>query len=158
LILSNHVKKGIEIARQYNLPKEIEDFVHQHHGTTLMTFFYQKALEKSSEEKISKDEFRYPGPKPNSRETAIVMCADAVEAASRTLKDPSPSRIKGLVEQIIDERFKSSELDDSPLTLKDLSKISDAFLKILNGVFHSRIEYPTEQKKESAKKEAKVNK
>ncbi|MBN2411339.1 HDIG domain-containing protein [candidate division KSB1 bacterium] len=158
LILSNHVKKGIEMARQYNLPREIEDFIHQHHGTTLMSYFYQKALEKSSEEQISKDEFRYPGPKPNSRETAIVMCADAVEAASRTLKDPSPSRIKGLVEQIIDERFKSNELDDSPLTLKDLSKISEAFLKILNGVFHSRIEYPSEQKKETAIKEVKVNK
>jgi len=158
LILSNHVKKGVEMARQYNLPREIEAFIYEHHGTSLMTYFYQKALEKSTEEQILKDEFRYPGPKPNSRETAIVMCADAVEAASRTLKDPSPSRIKGLVEQIIDERFKSSELDDSPLTLKDLSNISEAFKKILNGVFHGRIEYPTEKKNDTAKQEVKVNK
>ncbi len=151
LILSNHVKKGVEIARQYNLPREVEDFIYEHHGTSLMSYFYQKALEKTSEDQVSRDEFRYPGPKPKSRETAIVMCADAVEAASRTLKEPSPSRIKGLVEQIIDERFKSGELDNTPLTLKDLSNISEAFQKILNGVFHSRIEYPSEKKPAAAK-------
>jgi len=151
LILSNHVKKGVEIARQYNLPKEVEEFIYEHHGTSLMSYFYQKALEKTSEDQVSKDEFRYPGPKPRSRETAIVMCADAVEAASRTLKEPSPSRIKGLVEQIIDERFKSGELDNTPLTLKDLSNISEAFQKILNGIFHSRVEYPSEKKPVAAK-------
>ncbi|NIA28358.1 MAG: HDIG domain-containing protein [Actinobacteria bacterium] len=160
LILGNHVRKGAEMARQHNLPKEIEAFIYQHHGTSLMKYFYQKALENSTEEQVSENEFRYPGPRPQSRETAIVMMADAVEAASRTLKDPPPSRIKGLVEQLIDERFKSGELDDSPLTLHDLHKISDAFQKILNGVFHGRIEYPTIKPKEQSKQksESKNNK
>ncbi|MBN1479557.1 HDIG domain-containing protein [candidate division KSB1 bacterium] len=142
LILSNHVRRGAEIAREYGLPREIEAFIYQHHGTSLMSFFYQKALELGNDDSVTENEFRYPGPRPQTRETAIVMMADAVEAASRTLKDPTPSRIKGLVEQIIDERFKSGELDDSPLTLQDLSKISVAFQKILNGRFHGRVEYP----------------
>lgn len=148
LILSNHVRRGAEIAREYGLPKEIEAFIYQHHGTSLMSFFYQKALEQSSDDSVSENEFRYPGPRPQTRETAIVMMADAVEAASRTLKEPTPSRIKGLIEQIIDERFKSGELDDSPLTLKDLSKISQAFQKVLNGRFHGRVEYPKTDKDE----------
>ena len=142
LILTNHVRKGVEMARQHNLPKEIEAFITEHHGTGLMSYFYQKALEQSTENQVSENEFRYPGPRPQTRETAIVMLADAVEAASRTLKDPPPSRIKALVEQLIDERFKSGELDESPLTLQDLSKISQAFQKILIGVFHGRIDYP----------------
>ncbi len=154
LILSNHVRRGVEIARQYGLPKEIEAFIYEHHGTSLMSYFYQKALEQNSDA-VSENDFRYPGPRPQSRETAIVMLADAVEAASRTLKDPTPSRIKGLIEQIIDERFKSGELDDSPLTLRDLSKISIAFQKILNGRFHGRIDYPkkAEQPKHEPKPE-----
>ena len=142
LVLANHVRRGAEMAREYGLPKEIEDFIYQHHGTSLMSFFYQKALEQNPSEAISENEFRYPGPRPQSRETAIVMLADAVEASSRTLKEPTPGRIKNLVEKIIDERFKSGELDDSPLTLSDLSQVSAAFQKILNGRFHGRIEYP----------------
>ena len=150
LILMNHVRKGSEMAQHHNLPKEIINFINQHHGTALMSYFYQKALEKSSEGQISENEYRYPGPKPTTREIAIVMLADAIEAASRTLKEPTPSRIKGLVEQLIDERFKSGELDNSPLTLQDLSKISETFQKILNGVFHARISYPSS--KESGNK------
>ena len=142
LILANHVRKGIETAKKNNLPKEIEAFITEHHGTGLMSFFYKKALEQNTEDKVSENEFRYPGPRPQTRETAIVMLSDAVEAASRTLKEPPPSRIKSLVEQLIDERFKAGELDNSPLTLQDLSKISQAFQKILNGIFHGRIEYP----------------
>ena len=151
LILLNHVRKGAEISRKHKLPKEIEAFIFQHHGTGLMSYFYQKALEQSDGQNVSQNEFRYPGPRPNTRETAIVMLADAVEAASRTLKDPSPSRIKGIVEQLIDERFKSGELDDSPLTLKDLSKISESFQKILIGMFHGRVEYPGFAGKEKRK-------
>jgi len=150
LILLNHVRKGAEMARHYSLPKEIVAFIYEHHGTSLMSFFYQKAVEQSDGEEISQNEFRYPGPRPKSRETAIVMLADAIEAASRTLKDPSPSRIKGVVEQLIDERFKSGELDESPLTLQDLSKIAEAFQKILIGIFHARIEYPVGKEKEKS--------
>ena len=143
LILANHVRRGIEIAREYGLPKEVEAFIQQHHGSSLMSYFYQKAQELNNGESISENEFRYPGPRPQTRETAVVMLADAVEAASRTLKDPAPNRVKNLVEQIIDERFKVGELDESPLTLRDLSKIAAAFNKVLMGRFHGRIDYPT---------------
>ena len=154
LILANHVRKGVEIAQKHNLPKEIEAFIYEHHGTGLMNFFYKKALEQTTDAQVSENEFRYPGPRPQNRETAIVMLADAVEAVSRTLKDPPPSRITAFVEQIIDERFKSGELDNSPLTLQDLSKISVAFQKVFNGIFHGRIEYPSADltSKKSAKK------
>lgn len=143
LILANHVRKGTEMAQRHNLPKEIQAFITEHHGTGLMSYFYKKALEATTEDNVSENEFRYPGPRPQTRETAIVMLADAVEATSRTLKDPPPSRVKAVVEQLIDERFKSGELDESPLTLQDLLKISGAFQKILNGIFHGRIEYPS---------------
>jgi putative nucleotidyltransferase with HDIG domain len=142
LVLLNHVRRGSEMAREFRLPKVIEAFIYEHHGTSLMNYFYQKAVEQSKGEYVSDTEFRYPGPRPQSRETAIVMLADAVEAMSRTLKDPSPSRIKQIVEHMVDERFKSGELDDSPLTLQDLSRISEAFQKILIGLFHRRIDYP----------------
>ena len=151
LVLLNHVRKGAEMAREFRLPKVIEAFIYEHHGTSLMNYFYQKALEQSKGEYVSDTEFRYPGPRPQSRETAIVMLADAVEAMSRTLKDPSPSRIKQIVEHMVDERFKSGELDDSPLTLQDLSRISDAFQKILIGIFHRRIDYPNSPTSLSAK-------
>ncbi len=142
LILANHVRKGVEIAREHGLPKELEAFIREHHGTSLMSYFYQKAVELGGDS-VSPNEFRYPGPRPRTRETAVVMLADSVEAASRTLKDPPPSRIRNLIEQIIDERFKGGELDEAPLTLSDLSKIASAFHKVLLGRFHGRIDYPT---------------
>ncbi|MBN2357586.1 HDIG domain-containing protein [candidate division KSB1 bacterium] len=142
LVLLNHVRRGAEMARQYGLPAVVEAFIYEHHGTGLMNYFYQKAVEQSEGEPVSQNAFRYPGPRPRTRETAIVMLADSVEAATRSLRDPSPSRIKTVVEQIIDERFKSGELDDTPLTLHDLSRISEAFQKIIYGTFHRRIEYP----------------
>lgn len=141
LVLLNHVRRGSEMARELRLPQVVEAFIHQHHGTSLMTYFYQKAIEQRKEN-VADTEFRYPGPRPQTKETAVVMLADAVEATSRTLKDPSPNRIRQIVDHIVDERFRSGELDASPLTLQDLSKISDAFYKILNGLFHRRIEYP----------------
>lgn len=142
LILANHVRRGGEMAQQYHLPQVVQDFIFEHHGTSLMHYFYQKAVAQSSIDLVPQDEFRYPGPRPQSRESAIVMLADAVEATSRTLRDPSFSRIKSIVDEIIDERFKSGELDHSPLTLQDLARISEAFQKILNARFHRRIPYP----------------
>ncbi|HNW58107.1 MAG TPA: HDIG domain-containing protein [bacterium] len=142
LILLNHVRRGSEMAQQYHLPKVVQDFIFEHHGTSLMHYFYQKAVAQRTSEPVPQDEFRYPGPRPRSRESAIVMLADAVEATSRTLRDPSFSRIKTIVDEIIDERFKSGELDHSPLTLQDLARISEAFQKILNARFHRRIPYP----------------
>jgi cyclic-di-AMP phosphodiesterase PgpH len=141
LILESHVKEGVELAEEYNLPDAIIDFIQEHHGTSVMTYFYSKALEQGATEG-ARDEFRYPGPRPRSRETGIVLLADAVEAASRTLEDPKPSRIKSLIRKIIMDKFEAGELDECPLTLKDLHAVEDSFLPILIGVFHPRIDYP----------------
>ncbi|MCJ7508120.1 MAG: HDIG domain-containing protein, partial [candidate division Zixibacteria bacterium] len=141
LILESHVKEGVELAEEYNLPDAIIDFIQEHHGTSVMAYFYSKALEQGATEE-AKDEFRYPGPRPRSRETGIVLLADAVEAASRTLEDPKPSRIKSLIRKIITDKFEAGELDECPLTLKDLHAVEDSLLPILIGVFHPRIDYP----------------
>lgn len=141
LILESHVKEGIEIAKKANLPQAVIDFVGQHHGTTLMSYFYNKALERGGGQNL-RDEYRYPGPKPRSKETAIVMLADAVEAASRTLDDPKPSRLKSVIKKIIDSKLESGELADSNLTFNELSAIEQAFLPVLISMFHLRVEYP----------------
>ncbi|MBC8182060.1 HDIG domain-containing protein [candidate division KSB1 bacterium] len=156
LILANHVKQGQEIAKEYKLPNEIRDFISEHHGTNMMSYFYQKALEKKNDEEIDESGFRYPGPKPKTKETGIVMLADAIEAAARTLKDPSASRIKGMVISIVHERFRESELDDSPLKLQDLTKIIDSFQTVLLGSFHGRIEYPDQDEKLTPTKVKKI--
>ncbi|MFQ5770604.1 MAG: HD family phosphohydrolase [bacterium] len=147
LILINHVKRGLEIAEEYNLPKEIRNFIPQHHGCNLISFFYKKALEKNNGIEINEADFRYPGPRSQSKETGIVMLADGVEAASRTLKDPTVSRIRSMVNGIIQERLADSELDECPLTVKDLYLIRESFVNILTGIFHGRIEYPEQEKK-----------
>ncbi|MFQ5633237.1 MAG: HDIG domain-containing metalloprotein, partial [bacterium] len=146
LIIVSHVKRGLEIAEEYNLPKEIQAFIAEHHGTNLISYFYNKALEKNDESEINETDFRYPGPKPQSKETGIIMLADTVEATSRTLKDPTVSRLRGMVNSIIDDRFKNCELDESPLTLRELTLIQEAFVQILTGIFHGRIEYPDQEK------------
>jgi len=147
LILTNHVRKGLEFAKEYKLPQEITDFIAEHHGTTVMTFFYNKALQQNKDSEIDISTFRYPGPKPRSKEKGIVMLADSVEAASRSLKDPSASRLKGLITSIVSDRFKEFELDECPLTLRDLNKIINSFQTILLGTFHGRVEYPDQNEK-----------
>lgn len=142
LILASHVKMGLEMAEQYHLPSSIRNMVAQHHGRTLMSLFYQKALAKNGDEEVHEEDYRYPGPRPRTRESAIVMLADAVEAASRALKQPTYSRLKGLIEHLVDERFKAGELDRAPVTLRDLESIKESFIIILAGTFHARIEYP----------------
>ncbi len=157
LILVNHVKKGLEIAKKYRLPQQIRDFIAEHHGTNIIKYFYQKALERSDGDEIHESTFRYPGPRPRTKETGIVMLADAVEAASRTLKDPSPSRIRNMVNAIVQERFNDSELDDCPVTLKELTKIKESFSTVLLGTFHARIEYPDQDEKFNPKKQKQLN-
>jgi putative nucleotidyltransferase with HDIG domain len=142
LILGNHVKKGLELAEKTRLPTSIRDIIVQHHGTTYMSFFYQKAVAKDGADEVNENDYRYPGPRPQTKEAAIVMLADVVEAATRSLKGPTHSRLKGLIEELVDERFQEGELDESPLTLRDLERIKESFLTILAGIFHARLEYP----------------
>lgn len=144
LILIAHVKDGVEMARLNKLEAPIIEIINQHHGTGLISYFYQKALELKGGDtnQVSMEDYRYPGPKPQTREAGLVLLADSIEAASRTLVDPAPARIQGLVQKIIQNAFSDGQLDQCDLTLKDLTLISSSFVKILNGIFHHRIEYP----------------
>jgi len=145
LILTSHVKEGVNLAKKYRLPPPVVDIIKQHHGTTLTSFFYQKAKKNNQGENVREEDFRYPGPKPKSKEAAIVMLADAVEAASRSLEEPSPSRLRNLVEKVIKEKIEDGQLDEAPLTLGEIDQIKESFLQTLSGIYHSRIEYPEEK-------------
>lgn len=142
MIIINHVKEGVELAKQAKLPQSIIDIIRQHHGDALITYFYQKAKELNQENSISMDEYKYPGPRPQTRVAALVMMADAVEASSRVLNDPTPARIAALVDKIINHIFLEGQLDECELTLKDISEIKKRFSYILTGIFHKRIDYP----------------
>jgi hypothetical protein len=142
LILISHIKDGVEIAKKNKLGKVIVDTISQSHGTNLIRYFYEKAKQLKGEDAVNIDDFRYPGPKPQTREASLVMLADVVEAASRTLANPTPSRIQGLVQNLINNIFSDGQLDDCELTLKDLHNIAKSFNKILDGIHHHRIEYP----------------
>lgn len=142
LILTSHVKDGVEMAREHKLPQRIIDIIEQHHGRSLVTYFYHKAMESDRAETVSEEEFRYEGPKPRTKEAALVMLADSVEAAVRSLKNPTAGQVEGLVRKIIKDRLMDGQLDESDLTFKDLDAIANAFVRVLSGVFHSRIEYP----------------
>lgn len=152
LILSAHVKNGIDLAKEYNIPKKIRDFIPEHHGTNVMTFFYNKALESNDPSEINVEDYRYPGPKPQSKETAIVMLADTVEAAAKTLKSPTPGRMRKLVGDLVEKRFLEGELEDCDLTMRDLKGIIEGFVSVLIGIYHERIEYPEEDKNKKAAK------
>ena len=147
LILISHVKDGVELAKEHKLGREIIDIIQQHQGKCLITYFYQKAKEQEANRKgkssqIKQEDFRYPGPKPQTKEAGLVMLADMVEAATRSLVDPTPARIQGTVQKIINKVFSDGQLDDCELTLKDLNEIAKSFSKTLGGIFHHRIEYP----------------
>lgn len=142
LILESHVKIGRDLAMEHDLPDKIIDFIEQHHGTTLMQFFLHKARQQSPDDSVTDEEFRYPGPRPQSRETAILMLADSAEAVSRTLDDPKPNRLRTAIHNVVRDKFEAGQLDECDLTLKDLSKIEENFVHRLLGVFHKRVEYP----------------
>jgi cyclic-di-AMP phosphodiesterase PgpH len=154
LILISHVKDGVEMARENRLGERIGHIIQQHHGTSLISYFYQKAKEKENPEmeSINENDFRYPGPKPQTKEAGIVLLADSVEAASRALTDPTPSRIKSLVQRITNNIFLDGQLEECELTLKDLQKIQESFDRILTAIFHQRIDYPISTSSESPKK------
>lgn len=143
LIVTSHVKDGVELGREYRLPERIIDFVREHHGTTLVSYFYSRATEdEKSGCQVVEEDFRYEGPRPSSKETAIVMLADAVEAAVRSLVKPSPGRIETIIRRIVKDRLYDHQLDKCDLTVRDLDTISDTFMKVLSGMFHPRVGYP----------------
>lgn len=151
LILIAHVKEGGELARQHRLGQPIAEIIRQSHGTALIKYFYQKAVEQAPQgQVVDEHEFRYPGPKPQTREAGLVMLADAVEAASRTLADASPARIQGMVQKIINNIFIDGQLDECELTLKNLHEIAWSFNQILAGIHHQRIDYPQPAFKEKS--------
>ncbi|MGM0642508.1 MAG: HD family phosphohydrolase [Thermodesulfobacteriota bacterium] len=147
LILIQHLKKGAELAKKHKLGPEIVDTIKQHHGTSLIKYFYNKSAQIKGKENIKEENFRYPGPKPQTREIGIVMLADVVEAATRAMEKPTPARIRGRVKELINDVFADGQLDDCELTLKDLNGIAKSFNKILTSIYHRRIEY-TEKTKE----------
>jgi len=144
LILTSHVKDGVDLAREHKLGAKLVDIIQQHHGTTLIKFFYDraKAQAKPGMQQIDERDYRYHGPKPQTREAALIMLADAVEAASRTLADPTPARIQGMVKKLINNIFIDGQLDECDLTLKDLNLIAKSFNRIMAGSFHHRVDYP----------------
>ncbi|MHB8707448.1 MAG: HD family phosphohydrolase [Desulfuromonadales bacterium] len=156
LILMAHLKDGVEMAKEHRLGGVLIDIIHEHHGTSLMKFFYDRARQREERE-IDEHDYRYPGPKPQTREAAVIMLADAVEAASRTLTDPTPARIQGMVQKIINNIFIDGQLDECELTLKDLHNIAKSFNRVLGGIFHHRVDYPEPVSKERSDKGTKKN-
>ena len=149
LLISQHVKEGIQIAKKYKLPQEIIDFIPMHHGTMIMSFFFDKAKKLYGPEKVDVNKYKYPGPKPNTKETAIVMIADGCESAVRAISDPNSENIENVVDQIINTRIEQSQFDDAPITYSDINKIKTVFTNILIGQYHKRIRYPDQDKVET---------
>jgi hypothetical protein len=146
LIIKRHVTDGVEMARQYKLPRQVADAIPQHHGTRLVGYFFHKALKdqegKTDAQNVEETLYRYGGPKPQTREAALVMIADAVEASSRAMQEPSPSKLQALVQKIINGIFADGQLDECDLTLRDLNEIARAFYRTLGGIYHTRPDYP----------------
>lgn len=155
LVITNHVKKGLALAREYNLPQPLQDAIAQHHGTRRLDFFFKKAKDGSDEE-IRDEDYRYPGPRPRNKVMGILMLADGVEAASRTLVEPSDLKIRELIGKLLDSCLKEGQLDESDLTLAELRKVSEAFQLILSSIYHRRIDYPGFDFNKNSKKDAPV--
>lgn len=141
MVITAHPKDGVELAKEYHLPSIISSFILQHHGEGLAKYFYNQAVQEEGIENVKEEQFRYTGPKPNMKETAILMIADAVESAVRSLKNPTPEEIDNIIDKIIVERLNDSQLADSPLTLHDIKVIASTFSRILRGMQHNRIKY-----------------
>ncbi len=141
LVITSHIKDGVEIAREYKLPKMVADIINQHHGTSLVQYFYEQALGEQDSAGGLESQFRYNGPKPKSKEAALIMLADSVEAASRAMSKPTRATIELVVNKVVAEKLRDGQLDESDLTFKEVSKITDAFIKALTGTLHARIDY-----------------
>jgi putative nucleotidyltransferase with HDIG domain len=143
LVIVGHVKDGMELAAEYRLPRSVRHFIESHHGTTLMEYFFHAAQRKAGDDELNEADFRYPGPKPRTREAAVLMLCDCVESASRTLSEPTPARIEQLVRDLSHKRLVDGQFDDSPLTLRELRSVEDSVIKSLNAIYHGRISYPS---------------
>jgi putative nucleotidyltransferase with HDIG domain len=154
LVITSHVKDGVEMAREHGLPDKLIDIIRQHHGTDLIRYFFNKAAEYHQDEKevLTEADFRYEGPKPQTKEAALVMLADSVEAAVKSLPKSTPAKIEAVIQKIIRERLDEGQFDECNLTLKDLTLIKNSFVKVLGGLYHSRIEYPEKVLKEIERK------
>ncbi len=146
LVLISHVKEGVELAKQHNLPQALIDIIEQHHGTSIQSYFYQKAKEIHESDNttppVQEEDFRYPGPKPKTRVAALIYMADSVEAASRTLAEPTPPKLSALIDRIVNNKIIDGQLDECELTLKDIREIKTHFVFILSSIYHKRIKYP----------------
>ncbi|MCD6380267.1 HDIG domain-containing protein [bacterium] len=158
LVLASHIKEGVQLAKSEKLPRIIIDAIREHHGTGVMSFFYNKALEYDSNDGVNIDDFRYQGPIPRSKESALIMLADSSEAAARSLKEPTAPRITAIVNKIFEERMYGAQLDSSGLTMNDISLIKERFINLLTATFHKRIAYPGQEKKKGEEVEKNENK
>jgi putative nucleotidyltransferase with HDIG domain len=140
-IVREHVVEGERLAREEGVPEVVTRFIPEHHGTQLIGFFYEKAMEEEGDD-LDEEGFRYPGPRPRSKETAIAMLADSIESATRALQDPSPERVRDLVKTIVDGKIRDGQLTESPLTLRELTVIQEQFAKVIGGMYHHRLDYP----------------
>jgi putative nucleotidyltransferase with HDIG domain len=155
LVILSHVKEGSDLAKNLKLGNQITNIIKQHHGTSLISYFYDKAKRETSFNSLntlSESDFRYPGPKPQTREAALVLMADVVEASSRTLKDPTPARIDSLVRERIEHIVRDGQVDECDLTRRDVHKIGESFVRILMGIFHHRIVYPEQETEKTENK------
>ncbi|HVH11578.1 MAG TPA: hypothetical protein VM759_00930, partial [Longimicrobium sp.] len=141
-VVRSHVVEGLRLASEYRLPQAVKDFIAQHHGTQTISFFLEQARAADSGARINPAEFSYGGPRPQTRETAVAMISDSVESAARVLQDPSPPRIRELVDRIVDAKIDGGQLDESPLTLREISVAKEVLAKVLSGMYHQRLDYP----------------
>ena len=158
LIIASHVKDGLALAKEIRLSKVIQEMIPQHHGTRVMTYFYHKAKGSANgkNNEVVEADFRYPGPKPQSREAAIVMLADAIEAASRSLTDPTAAQIQGMIRRLTDSIVDDNQFDECDITLRDIRAVEESFFKTLAGLYHKRVDYPGYDFKESRNGAAKA--
>lgn len=148
-LIVQHVNEGISLAKEHNLPQEIIDFIPMHHGRMVISYFYDRAKKIYGEEKVNINDFRYPGPKPKTKETAIVMLADGCESAVRSIEEPNPEKVENVIENIFQNRIEDNQLDEAPVTFRDITLMKEEFLKILLGQHHKRIKYPKQDEAES---------
>ena len=148
LVVMSHVKEGVALARKNGVDKVITDCIEQHHGTSLIHYFYHRALESNAE--TDEASFRYPGPRPRTKEAAILMLADSVEAASRSIEEPTPARFQDMVEKIINNKFTDGQFSECPITLHDLNRLSESLVNTLSGIYHARVEYRSDGAAEKA--------